>query len=104
MANSVYHLNRAINQPIEFKGLKAQYILYLSLGAMVLLIVFILFYFAGLPSLINVGLTAGLAVGWVSLIFGISKRFGEHGLMKFFAGRRLPLCILLNNRSIFLFN
>ena len=32
MANSVYKINKGINKPIEFKGLKAQYIWYLGGG------------------------------------------------------------------------
>jgi hypothetical protein len=30
--NSVYKINKGINKPIEFKGLKAQYIGYLGIG------------------------------------------------------------------------
>jgi len=101
MANSVYHLNRGINQSIEFKGVKAQYILYLAVGFMGLLLLFILLYFIGLPSLINIGITSGLATGLVSLIFGMSKRYGKHGLMKALARSRVPLMIQIKNRNVF---
>ncbi len=40
MANSVYQINKGINQSIEFKGLKAQYIWYLGGGVIALLIIF----------------------------------------------------------------
>ncbi|MGO1597058.1 MAG: DUF4133 domain-containing protein [Sphingobacterium sp.] len=103
MANAVYHLNRGINQSMEFKGLKAQYIWYLAIGVMGLLLLFILLYFIGLPSFINVGVTAGLAAGLISLIFGMSKRFGTHGLMKSIARRRIPILIRITNRKIFFF-
>ena len=42
--NSVYKINKGINKPIEFKGLKAQYIGYLGAGVIVLLILFAIFY------------------------------------------------------------
>ena len=40
MSNSVYQINKGINKPIEFKGLKAQYIWYLGGGLVALLILF----------------------------------------------------------------
>jgi hypothetical protein len=40
MATSVYQINKGINKPIEFKGLKAQYIWYLCGGLVALLILF----------------------------------------------------------------
>ena len=45
MANSIYQINKGINQSIEFKGLKAQYIWYLAGGLVILLIVFAVLYF-----------------------------------------------------------
>jgi hypothetical protein len=61
MNNSVYQINKGINQSIEFKGLKAQYIWYLGGGAVALMIFFAVMYIIGLPSLLCVGLvgTAG---------------------------------------------
>jgi hypothetical protein len=40
MSASVYKINKGINKPIEFKGLKAQYIAYLGAGLITLLILF----------------------------------------------------------------
>lgn len=50
MANSVYQINKGINQSIEFKGLKAQYIWYLGGGVVALLIVFAVMYIIGFPT------------------------------------------------------
>ncbi|RYD91937.1 MAG: DUF4133 domain-containing protein, partial [Sphingobacteriales bacterium] len=55
MANSIYQINKGINQSIEFRGLKAQYIWYLGGGIVALLIVFSAMYIIGLPSLVCVG-------------------------------------------------
>ncbi|HEU4791365.1 MAG TPA: DUF4133 domain-containing protein, partial [Flavobacterium sp.] len=44
MSNSVYQINKGINQSIEFKGLKAQYIWYLGGGVVVLMILFAVMY------------------------------------------------------------
>jgi len=48
MSNSVYQINKGINKPIEFKGLKAQYIWYLGGGLVVLMIIFAIVYIAGI--------------------------------------------------------
>ena len=45
----VYQINKGINKPIEFKGLKAQYIGYLAGGLVGLLILFAVMYISGLP-------------------------------------------------------
>src|SRR4051812_23212639 len=44
----IYQINRGVNKPIEFKGLKAQYIGYLGGGLVVLLILFAILYLIGL--------------------------------------------------------
>jgi hypothetical protein len=46
--SSVYQINKGINKPIEFKGLKAQYIWYLGGGLVALLILFAIIYIAGI--------------------------------------------------------
>ncbi|MEO7979194.1 DUF4133 domain-containing protein, partial [Flavobacterium sp.] len=56
MSNSVYQINKGINQSIQFKGLKAQYIWYLGGGVIVLMILFAIMYIAGLPSLICIAI------------------------------------------------
>jgi hypothetical protein len=45
--SSVYNINKGINQPIEFKGLKAQYIWWLCGGLVCLLILFAVTYVSG---------------------------------------------------------
>ena len=49
MNSSVYQINKGINRSIEFKGLKAQYILYLGVGLVGLLIFFAIIYIIGIP-------------------------------------------------------
>jgi hypothetical protein len=44
MATSVYRINKGINKPIEFKGLKAQYIGYLAAGLVLPLVMFAVMY------------------------------------------------------------
>lgn len=103
MANSVYQINKGINQPIEFKGLKAQYIWYLGGGVVVLLIVFAVMYIAGLPTYLRIGiiLTAGTLL--VMRIYRMSNKYGEHGLMKAIAHKQVPKLIRSRSRRAFMY-
>ncbi len=46
---ALYQINKGINKPIEFKGLKAQYIGYLAGGLVILLVGFAIIYLLGVP-------------------------------------------------------
>ncbi|MBB2148951.1 DUF4133 domain-containing protein [Pedobacter gandavensis] len=98
---SVYQINKGVSKPIMFKGLKAQYIAYLAIGLVLLLLAFAIGYVAGLslfllmPVIIIIGTVLFFAV------FRLSHRFGEHGLMKFLAKRNLPDHIKFRSRRLF---
>ncbi len=102
MANSVYTINREINKPIEFRGLKAQYIGYLAVGILVLLLLFVLLYFVGIPTpvcLVSIALAGTVLVIYV---YRMSSRYGQYGMMKKFAQRRLPKAVRCNARKMFI--
>lgn len=101
MANSVYQINKGINQSIEFKGLKAQYIWYLGGGLVVLLILFAVLYIIGLPSLVCVGFIGAAGSFLVFKIYRMSNKYGEYGLMKALAKKQVPRCIKVYSRAIF---
>ncbi len=102
MANSVYQINKGINQSIEFKGLKAQYIWYLGGGVVALLIVFAIMYIAGLPGFLCLAVVLGTGVFLVLKIYQMSHKYGEHGLMKILARKQVPNVVKLKNRKIFI--
>ncbi|KAF2328132.1 DUF4133 domain-containing protein [Flavobacterium ginsenosidimutans] len=102
MANSVYKINKGINQSIEFKGLKAQYIWYLGGGIVMLMILFAALYIIGIPSLacvVFIGTAGGLLV---FKIYRMSNRYGEYGMMKAIARRQAPKCIKAYSRAMFI--
>lgn len=101
MATSIYTINKGINKSIEFKGLKAQYILYLMGLIVVLLIVFALLYFIGIDQYVCVCIVGISGFFGVTKIFSLSKKYGEHGLMKAMAQRLVPKVLRCNERSIF---
>ena len=102
MANSVYQINKGINQSIEFRGLKAQYIWYLGGGIVALLIVFSAMYIIGLPSLVCVGVIGVAGTVLVVKIYKMSNTYGEYGMMKMLAKRQIPKAVRSRSRKIFL--
>ena len=82
MSNSVYQINKGINKPIEFKGLKAQYIWYLGGGLVALLILFAIIYIAGVNVFICLGIILTLGTALFMYVYKLSRTYGEYGLMK----------------------
>jgi cell division protein FtsW (lipid II flippase) len=99
--SSIYHINKGINKPIEFRGLYGQYIAYLAVGLVILLISFALLYIAGMPLSMLLPLILGLGAGLFFAVTRLSRRFGIHGLSKFIAKRDLPKYIKFSSRRAF---
>jgi len=99
--NSVYTINKGINQSIEFKGLKAQYIWYLGGGLVGLMILFSVMYLVGLPSIVCVGVIVIAATLLIIRIYAMSNKYGEHGLMKALAAKQVPKVIKVRSRKVF---
>lgn len=99
---TVYQINKGINKPIEFKGLKAQYIMYLGIGLVVLLLLFAIMYMLGVNLLICLMITGILGSALFLLTFRLSHEFGEHGLLKFLAKRKIPTFLKSSSRQPFI--
>ncbi|RCH56831.1 hypothetical protein DJ568_02960 [Mucilaginibacter hurinus] len=98
---AIYQINKGINKPIEFKGLKAQYIGYLAAGLVALLILFAVAYIAGLPVYVCL-LVIGILGGTLFMqVYRLSNTYGQYGLMKKGAKRFLPGYLKFNSRKIF---
>lgn len=99
--NSVYKINKGINKPIEFKGLKAQYIGYLGVGVILLLILFAILYISGVNMFVCLGLIAVLGTLLFVVVYKMSDSFGQHGLLKKLAKRNIPKYLVCRSRKIF---
>ena len=99
---SVYQINKGVSKPIVFKGLKAQYIAYLAIGLVFLLVGFAILYICGLSLWIILPLTVSLGAALFFIVFRLSHRFGEHGLSKHFARKQLPEFLLFRSRQLFI--
>jgi hypothetical protein len=100
--NTVYNFNKGVNRSIEFRGLKAQYIWWLGGGIVILLALFAGMYIAGINPFICLALIAIAGTMLFTQVYRVSRKYGEHGLMKKTALRRLPLLIRSTTRKPFL--
>ena len=101
MSTSVYQINKGINRPIEFKGLKAQYIWYLMGGLIGLLILFAILYISGLNTFLCLGIIATCGTGLFIHVYRLSRKYGEHGMMKALAKRSIPKVVKSYTRKVF---
>lgn len=99
--SSIYPINKGINKAIEFRGLKAQYIAYLAVGLVLLLIGFAVMYISGLSLFVILPVILGLGSALFFTVTRLSHKFGQYGLLKYFARRSLPDYLKFNSRKIF---
>ncbi|WGQ09726.1 DUF4133 domain-containing protein [Pedobacter gandavensis] len=98
---SIYHINKGVSKPIEFRGLKGQYIAWLAIGLVFLLIAFAVLYLLGSELVLILPVILCLGSLLFFMVFRLSHRFGEHGLMKFIAKRGLPKTMIFRSRRLF---
>jgi len=101
MANSVYKINKGINKPIEFKGLKAQYIWYLGIGLLILMILFAILYIVGVNTYVCVAVIILLGTTLFMRVYKLSNKYGEHGMMKETAKKIVPHVLQSRSRKMF---
>ncbi len=98
-----YPVNKGIGRPVEFKGLKAQYLFLFAGGLLAVFILFVILYMAGMPEwfCILIGLVSASVLVW--LTFHLNAKYGEHGLMKLGAAASRPRYVLHRRRTSRLF-
>jgi uncharacterized membrane protein YccC len=76
---TVFKTHRRVNAPVEFKGLKGQYILYAGgvvIGSMIL---FAILYIVGVNSYLCLFLCFGIGISGISRAYHLSQRYGVYG-------------------------
>jgi hypothetical protein len=96
MAN--YPINKGIGKPVEFKGLKSQYLFIFAGGLLSIFVLFVILYLAGVGQWISIGFGVIAASLLVWQTFALNAKYGEFGLMKLGAIRNHP-DYLLNRKS-----
>jgi membrane protein YdbS with pleckstrin-like domain len=94
-----FNINKGINKPVEFKGLKSQYLIIFVVGLLAIIILFMVMYVSGVPQSICIGFAIVTAPLLVWQTFSLNIKYGTHGLMKLQAVKSYPRRII-NRRSL----
>jgi len=97
-----YVINKSINRSIEFKGIKAQYIIYLALGFVGLLLLFAILFIVGLNLYFCLAIVLPGGIFLYVTVHRLSHKYGEHGLLKKTANSRLPQSVKTSSRKLFI--
>ncbi|TWI87837.1 DUF4133 domain-containing protein [Chitinophaga japonensis] len=98
----IYKINKGVNKPVEFRGLKAQYIWYLGGGIFVLLILYGALYILGVNQYVGLMIIAILGMGLVMQVYKLSNKYGEYGMMKALSRKALPQVVRCKSRKVFI--
>ena len=99
-----YPVNKGAGNPVEFKGLKSQYLFVFAGGMVTVLLAVVILYLAGVDQWICIpfGTVSGGLLAWA--VFRLNARYGTHGLMKAVARKRHPRFIISRKAIPRLFN
>jgi hypothetical protein len=96
-----YSINRAIDKPIEFRGLKGQYILYAGAIVVIDIFLFAILYICRVSSWACVVISFGIGGGGITALYKSCKKHGQYGLAKKRAAKRIPKALLCHSRELF---
>lgn len=99
--SAIYQINKGVNRPMVFQGLQGQYIAWLAIGLVLLLVGFAVGYVSGLTVYVLLPLVLGMGGALFWSVGILSKRFGVHGMEKFLARRGLPNHVVFRSRRVF---
>lgn len=93
-----YQVFKGINKTVEFKGLRAQYLVYFVVGIIILFMLFIILRMFNVNIAGSLITVVGLALMLIVVVFRMNTKYGQYGLMKKQARRRCPR-FLISRRS-----
>jgi hypothetical protein len=98
---ATYNINRSVGKPIEFRGLKAQYILYAGGLLIADFLLFVILYLCHVNSWICVALSFGTGAAGMSILFRRSRKYGEYGWARKRAGKNVPKALCCRSTTLF---
>ena len=95
-----WEINKGVGWTVEFKGLKAQYLLLFAGGLLAVFILVVILYLCGVSQIacLVIGIVGATLVVWQT--FAMNRKYGQYGLMKKGAVRMHPR-YLLNRRTVY---
>lgn len=103
MTRITYPVNKGINRSIVFRGLKGQYIWYAGAAMFLVMILYALLYVCGVNTYVCLLIAVCLAAASLMTVYQLSASYGEHGLTKALASRKVPRLIKARSRKHFIF-
>jgi predicted lipid-binding transport protein (Tim44 family) len=97
---SVYSINRNVNRPVQFKGLKGQWMYKMAAVLVMLLLTFAILYICGVAAILCVVIVFSAGGFLIHRIYKFNDKYGEHGLMKKNCARQIILKV--QSRKIFM--
>jgi hypothetical protein len=102
MARITYPINKGINRSIVFRGLKGQYIWYAGAAMFMVMILYALLYICGINTYLCLLIAVCLALCSIMIVYQLSASYGEHGLTKALAARKVPGLVKATSRKRFM--
>ncbi|MDB5232010.1 MAG: hypothetical protein JWN76_2815 [Chitinophagaceae bacterium] len=96
--STIYVINKGVNKPVEFRGLKGQYIWWLGIGLATLLILFALMYICGVHTALCLSTVFTGAVILFQWVYKTNAKYGQHGMMKSAARKYIPKAVKCGGR------
>ena len=94
---ATYQVNRGVGKPVEFFGLRSQYVIYfVFLVLLVLLFSFILTILLNVMGALLIGIIAFLLA--ICSCYKLNNTYGEHGLMQLMASKKVVKHISVTKR------
>ncbi len=94
-----FTINKGINKPVEFKGLRSQYLFIFAGGLLGIIILFMVMYMSGVPQTVCTGFVIVTAPLLTWQTFSLNKKYGTHGLMKLQAVKKYPHRLINRRRA-----
>lgn len=101
MARVNYPINKGINRSIVFRGLKGQYIWYAGGAMFMIMMLYGLLYLCGINTYLCLLIAVLAATTSIVTVYQLSATFGEHGLTKALAARKIPRLVKATSRRRF---
>ena len=102
MKGEGYTVNKGVNRPFQFKGLKGQYVWLLGGGIVGLMVLFAGLYIGGMNPLLCLGVVGTAGVVLFRQVYRMSRTYGQYGWLKKTAARKVPARLRVGTRKIFI--
>lgn len=83
-----YNINKGVDRPLDFYGLKEQNIIYFAGGILAAIVIY--FFIAFINQYVAIGVASLVAVGDYFACYFINNKYGVHGLAKTTAMNSCP--------------